>query len=855
MLVGIGLVVALLIVNVAITFRNTHQLQKDAEWVDRSDQVLEQSANVLLLLVDMETSERGYVITGNKDFLQPFHTASGQLDATLASLTQLTKDNDALQPAIRKLESLKIARIGLVNQAIALREKSEDDARAFIAGKKGKEVMDEIRDLLDNVVRDEHDLRHKRQQLSHGTYVWSMVSEATAGALALLLFGGFIWYLDRGMAARQRDAVVIRDQREWFRTTLASIGDGVIATDTDGNVTFLNSVAQSLTGWSEQEAQGKPLVGLFKIVNERTRQPTLNPVEKVLREGAIAGLANHTVLISKSGTECPIEDSAAPIRDAEGRIIGVVLVFHSVSDQRQVEDDLKRSEQRYSLTADAVDGIIYDLDVRTGNTRRSEGLFEVVGYHPDEVPPTADWWDEQIHPDDLPRVNGEHQLAVATGADRFVTTYRVRHKDGRWLHVMDRALFERNAADKVVRILGCAVDISEQKQAEETLREDDRRKDEFLATLAHELRNPLAPLRNALEVMRLDPGNLEMFAHLNEIMERQLGHLVRLVDDLLDVSRITRGKIELRSERIDVAKVVESALETSRPLIEAENHQLSVLLPGHPVFVMGDLTRLAQVVSNLLNNSAKYTPPHGQIGLTVEANGGELLIRVRDNGLGIPPTMLPRVFNMFTQVERTRDHAQGGLGIGLTLVRRLVEMHKGRVEAFSEGSNKGSEFVIHLPLAPVSSEDFRSDGAADTHLQDGAVRSRLRVLVVDDNLDSLTSLAMLLRMSGDEVRTATDGAAALDVAKAFRPEVVLLDLGLPGMDGYEVGRRIRKMPEARSAVLVAQTGWGQDEDRRRSAEAGFNAHLVKPVDPAELQRILASLPKRPTVTKGPLSSA
>jgi CheY-like chemotaxis protein len=343
-----------------------------------------------------------------------------------------------------------------------------------------------------------------------------------------------------------------------------------------------------------------------------------------------------------------------------------------------------------------------------------------------------------------------------------------------------------------------------------------------------------------------------LFAHLNEIMERQLGHLVRLVDDLLDVSRITRGKIELRSERLDVAKVVESAQETSRPLIEAGYHQLSVLLPDHPVFVIGDLTRLAQVVSNLLNNAAKYTPPNGQIGLSVEPCNGEVLIRVRDNGLGIPPAMLPRVFNMFTQVERTRDHAQGGLGIGLTLVRRLVEMHKGRIEAFSEGTGKGSEFVIRLPLATEALEPHQLDGALDSHLHDGTVRPRLRVLVVDDNLDSLTSLAMLLRMSGDAVRTASDGTAALEVAKSFRPEVVLLDLGLPGMDGYEIGRRIRKMPESKSAILVAQTGWGQDDDRRRSAEAGFDAHLVKPVVPAELQKILESLPKRPTATKGPV---
>jgi CheY-like chemotaxis protein len=265
---------------------------------------------------------------------------------------------------------------------------------------------------------------------------------------------------------------------------------------------------------------------------------------------------------------------------------------------------------------------------------------------------------------------------------------------------------------------------------------------------------------------------------------------------------------------------------------------------------MGDLTRLAQVVSNLLNNSAKYTPPKGQMRVSVERRDGEALIRVRDNGLGIPADMLSKVFDMFTQVDGTRERAQGGLGIGLTLVRRLVDMHNGSVEAFSEGIDRGSEFVIHLPLASAISGSHPTDGAARRNSTSSP--RRLRVLVVDDNLDSLTSLAALVRMSGNEVRTAIDGSAALDVAKTFQPEVVLLDLGLPGMNGYEVGRRIRQIPELKEAVLVAQTGWGQDEDRRRSAESGFDAHLVKPVDFAALQKILSSLSQSPSPTNVPL---
>ena len=312
MLIGIGLVVLLLIVNVAITYHNTYTLKDDADWVDHSDQVLDQSANVMLLLVDMEPSERGYVITGNNDFLEPYRLANAKLDAAMASLKQLAKANGVLMPTIEKLESMEKDRVAITKKTIALREKSEPAARDFIASKEGKNSMDAIRSVVVNITQSEHRLRQGRSGLSQSAYQFAIVSEATAGLLAILLFLGFIWNIGRGMAARQRDAEAINRQREWFRTTLASIGDGVIATDTQGNVSFLNTVAQQLTGWSDQEAKGQPLVKMFNIVNEQTRQTAENPVYRVLRDGVIAGLANHTILISKSGAECPIEDMPPP---------------------------------------------------------------------------------------------------------------------------------------------------------------------------------------------------------------------------------------------------------------------------------------------------------------------------------------------------------------------------------------------------------------------------------------------------------------------------------------------------------------------------------------------------------------
>jgi signal transduction histidine kinase len=390
-------------------------------------------------------------------------------------------------------------------------------------------------------------------------------------------------------------------------------------------------------------------------------------------------------------------------------------------------------------------------------------------------------------------------------------------------------------------------EVAERRRAEEALREAHRRKDEFLAMLAHELRNPLAPIRNALEVLRLagdDPARRE---EARAVMERQLQQAVRLVDDLLDLARIGQGKIELRRERVPLASVVQRAVETSRPLLESADHQLTVCLPAQPVLLDADPARLAQVLSNLLNNAAKYTEPGGHVWLTAEvqregAQGApELTLRVRDTGVGIPPEVLPQVFELFAQEERSRGRSQGGLGVGLTLVRGLVELHGGTVEAVSDGPGRGSEFIVRLPLPRQEALPKGNPGAAP-ELSGPPLSSRKKVLVVDDNRDAAESLSLLLRLNGYEVRTAYDGEAALQAARDYLPDVAVLDLGLPRMDGYEVARRIRQEPALAGITLVAASGYGQEEDRRRSGEAGFDQHLIKPVEMEDLLGILNARP-------------
>ncbi len=415
-------------------------------------------------------------------------------------------------------------------------------------------------------------------------------------------------------------------------------------------------------------------------------------------------------------------------------------------------------------------------------------------------------------------------------------------KDGRRVDISLTVSPVRDTEGRVIGASKVARDITKDKQIQAALHEADRRKDEFLAILAHELRNPLAPIRNSLHILRMSAPDDSTAERVSEMMERQVNHMVRLVDDLMEVSRITRGKIELRKELVELAGVVRSAVETSRPLIENARHQLALTIPPEPLTLEADPVRLSQVIANLLNNAAKYTDEGGQIWLTVRREGDEgVMISVRDTGTGIPTDMLPRVFDLFTQVDHSTARAQGGLGIGLTLVKRLVEMHGGSVQAISEGLSKGSEFVIRLPLAASQCSSYIAKSKSRSL---GILQPR-RVLVVDDNHDAAESMGMLVKMLGADTHVVYNGRDALEALRTYQPAVVLLDIGMPGMDGYEVARRIREQPDYQDVKLIALTGWGQEEDRHRAHAEGFDYHLTKPADTSVLESMLGSLESSP----------
>ena len=412
--------------------------------------------------------------------------------------------------------------------------------------------------------------------------------------------------------------------------------------------------------------------------------------------------------------------------------------------------------------------------------------------------------------------------------------FRLRRHDAAYRWILDNGIPYFAADGSFSGYVGSCVDITSRKLAEEELEQAGRRKDEFLAMLGHELRNPLAPISMAVEIMQNVAPVDDSIAWGRDVIARQLAQLTRLVDDLLDVSRITRGKITLAQGELDLTSIVAQAVETSRPLLDSRGHQLTVHLPSDPVWVRGDAVRLGQVLSNLLNNAAKYTPEGGRIGLTVERRDSQAIMTVADNGLGLPAEMLERVFDLFSQYE-SRDLAQGGLGIGLTLVKRLVELHGGDVEARSAGPGQGSQFIVRLPALEVRAE-------APVVAARGATEQppvRRRILVVDDNVDAAEAFSMLLRRENQEVCVAHDGQTALQLADAMNPDIVFLDLQLPKLNGFEVARRLRTQPPVRPMVLIATTGFGREQDRRRTAEAGFDHHLVKPIDPDELESLLA----------------
>jgi PAS domain S-box-containing protein len=648
---------------------------------------------VLSLLRDAETGQRGFLLTQRPAYLEPYNAALASLDVQLGRLANAFADQPEQQRALVRLNALVATKRTELAQTINVAQTlSFDTANEIVLTDAGKATMDAIRGVVGTMQTEEQSQMTEQLRRTAAAQTAARNAVALATALSLAILGVLVYVTRRGTA-------LLRASEQELAITLHSIGDAVIATDGAGRVHIMNPIAEQLTGWQASTARGRPIDEIFRIVNEHTRAPVESPVDKALRERTIVGLANHTMLIAKDGTETAIEDSAAPILNDQRQILGVVLVFRDATISRA---------------------------------------------------------------------------------------------------------------------------------AERALREADRRKDEFLAVLAHELRNPLAPIRQAAQIARSGTATPAQLNWSTEVVERQVGHMARLLDDLLDVSRITRGTLEIRRSRVTVAQIVDAAAEMARPLLDMRRHTFTIHLPAETLWIDADPLRLAQVVGNLLTNAAKFTQPGGKVELHAAHDDSGVAIRVVDNGVGVAPDALAKIFDMFVQIGSPLERTEGGLGIGLALAKGLVELHGGTIAAHSAGLGQGTEVTVRLPLASAAQSTQPAQTPATAAAPPGLA---LRVLVADDNRDAAESLAMLLRLAGHDVTTAHDGGTAWELIERSRPAIALLDIGMPQLNGYEIAARVRAAPWSPDITLIALTGWGQSSDRARALTAGFDEHWVKPIAP------------------------
>jgi PAS domain S-box-containing protein len=670
------------------------------------------------------------------------------------------------------------------------------------------------------------------------------------------------------ITARRQAEEAAAEQREWFEVTLRSIGDAVIAADREGRITFLNGVAEALTGWDGPQAMGRPLAEVFHIINEKTREPVENPADKVMRTGVVIGLANHTALIARDGTERPIADSAAPILGRNGATLGVILVFHDVTAERRAADEVAEQREWFQKTLESIgDGVIAS-DVRghvefmnpvaeylTG-TRLADArgrdcaeVFRIVNEAtraPVESPVGRVLREGNI----VGLVN--HTVLIArNGSERPIddSGAPIRSRDGRIVGVVlvFRDVSERRRAEQDKQAAANERErlLDSERAARSEAERANRLKDEFVATLSHELRTPLNAILGWVRVLQMTPADEKTLRQALDVIDRQTRLQAQLISDLLDMSRILSGKMHLEVQSVDLGEILEAAMEAVRPALEARRIELRKELEPVPRIV-ADPARMQQILWNLLANAVKFTHEGGRVAVSVRSREGYAEISVSDTGKGIQPDFLAHVFERFRQAEGTPSRRFGGLGLGLAIVKQLVELHGGSIAVTSEGEGRGATFLVRLPVGSEGLAHPGGAGSEDPCQRIAEVAShrlkKLRVLVVEDEKDTRDLIVRILQECGAEVSAAASGAEALAMVEARPPELLICDIGMPVMDGYTLIQRIRQSanPRVARAPAIALTAFARPEDRSHALRSGFQAHLTKPMEPADLVATVAS---------------
>lgn len=786
----------------------------------------------MVRLVDAETGQRGYLLTGDKAYLAPYRAAMKNLDQAMSHLKDLTSDNPNQRKRIQAMEPIIEKKLAELQRTIDLRrEKGSIAANQVVLAGSGKEWMDEIRALASEMANAETDLLRLRTQNTNESLARSghvIAAGAVVGISLLVLCFGL---LVRELAERKRAQEALAKSEKWFSTTLGSIGDAVIATDMSGAITFMNPVAQSLTGWTQGEAQGKPMDLVFEIVNRDTRLPVENPLKKVVRERKVVGLANHTVLISKNGGEFDIEDSAAPIVTGAGEDIGVVLVFRDVTELKRAGEELRHSQERLQLMVEnVVDYAILMLDQEGRVASWNAGAERIKGYRAEEI--IGQHFSQFYPQEDIERGKPQHELDVAIAEGRFEDEgWRVR-KDGAtfWANVVITAL--RDEAGALRGFAKVTRDMTESKLAREALvraKDEAERankfKDQFLSTMSHELRTPLNAVLGFSDLLAD-----ERYGSLNERQKRYVSnihsggrHLLKLISDILDLSKIEAGRMDLAIQDVPIESAFSEVLSALRPLAEKKSQTLSQNAQAS-LIVRADITRLRQMLMNLAGNAIKFTPEGGRVELEARQTNGQIRIEVRDTGPGIPPGEQERIFQAFYRLRQSGE-ATEGTGLGLAITQRLAELHGSKLGLDSQ-AGQGSCFYFSLP-AGVPTRQLR---ASETKVKVSHGEAT-KVLVIEDDRDSAQVIQSYLTSSGYESRSCEQPHNAAKMVAEFRPDVITLDLLMKPSNGWEILLQLKRDPRSANIPVIVVSIVDQPAI---ATTLGADEYLVKPVDKAAL---------------------
>ncbi len=839
-LVGAVLVILAVIALAWVLDANIVRLREGSRQVEHTRSVVMEVEGALSALKDAEAGQRGYLLTGEAEYLKPYLASIAAVRSRLGQLERLTASNRQ-KGRVAEMRRLAFVKLDELAETIRLAETGDRAAAlAVVQSGEGQRLMEQIRDLAAQIGNDERTELHLRVEEAADAARRARVVVITGAVLLLALLLAFLSLVRSDLVGRRRAEEEARESEAELRTTLRSIGDAVIATDPEGRITFLNPVAEQLTGWSEAEAAGRDANQVFHIVNEETRKLAESPISRVLREGVVVGLANHTLLLSKDGRETPIADSGAPIRDLAGVISGVVLVFRDLSEERGAIRAAQRwaamvTSSQHAIMGETLDRIVTDFNPG------AEALLgfkasEMIGRNMAELAPPG-------HPDPAPEAVRKLR---ETGNMVEFETQRVT-KDGRTIDVLVGLSPIRDDDGKIVSMSVVLRDITERRQARQQLIDARRKaeeasaaKDRFLATLSHELRTPLTPVMASLH--RLDhrgdlpPGVAESLALIRRNVELE----ARLIDDLLDLTRIASGKIELDRASVDLHQVLQTLVQSCRSEFFEKGLQVKLELSAEEHFCNCDSTRLQQVFWNLLKNAIKFTPGGGTITVRTRNPAPQRIrIEVADTGRGIRGEVLPRIFDAFEQGEATISRRQAGLGLGLAIAKNLVELHEGVITADSEGEGRGATFAVELGTT-------KEQPARVLPGHPGfAARSAASVLLVEDDPDSGQALRDLLSEEGFEVRLAANVEEALR-AFADRPcDVLVTDLGLPDGSGIDLLSKLKPLRPGLLAVVLS--GYGMEDDIQRSQRAGFSAHFVKPLN---LTRLIEAIDRAASRTAG-----